>query len=154
MGVEIEHKYLVKKELWVPSTAGTLIRQGYLSIDKDRTVRVRVAAGKGFITVKGTTIGDSRAEYEYEIPVNDANEMLDSLCLAPIIEKTRYGEIHVGCYWEIDLFHGDNDGLIVAEIELASSKSRYHVPNWCGENVTTDHRYTNSALLKNPYKSW
>lgn len=154
MGVEIEHKYLVKEGAWSPYTQGTLIRQGYLTTDKERTVRIRIHGEKGFVTIKGVTVGDSRAEYEYEIPLTDASQMLDNLCLKPLIEKTRYEEVHHDRFWEIDVFHGDNEGLIVAEIELTGSQDHYQIPSWCSVNVTTDFRFANSSLLRNPYKNW
>ena len=117
---EIEHKYLVLKDVWKPSTSGVLYRQGYLSSTKERVVRVRIAGDLAYLTVKGPTTGVTRLEFEYPIPVNDAATMLEHLCERPPIEKTRYCEEFEGHRWEIDQFHGDNSGLVIAEIELAN----------------------------------
>ena len=120
MPSEIEHKYLVLKEAWKPSRSGVLYRQGYLSSTKERVVRVRIAGDRAYLTVKGPTTGVTRLEFEYPISVDDAATMLDRLCERPLIEKTRYREEFVGHRWEIDEFHGDNSGLVIAEIELAN----------------------------------
>ena len=119
MPLEIERKYLVRNDSWRTVGKGTRYRQGYLSTEPARNVRVRVGAGRGFITVKGLTVDMTRPEYEYPIPVEEANEMLDTLCLKPIIEKVRYTIEHAGLLWEIDEFEGENAGLIIAEVELA-----------------------------------
>jgi len=125
----------------------------YLNRDKHRTVRVRIAGDKARLTVKGKTIGMTRAEYEYDIPVSDAEEML-GLCEGPIIEKRRW-LISIGqMTWEIDEFMGENDGLIVAEIELESETQDFERPHWVGEEVTEDDRYFNSSLSAHPYKNW
>jgi len=154
MGKEIERKYLVKGTEWKNLVKGTSYRQGYLSTVKERTVRVRTIDDKGFLTIKGITVGASRAEYEYEIPAADANAMLSNLCEKPLIEKNRYKIAHAGLTWEVDEFFGDNDGLIVAEVELTSEDQKIELPAWIGEEVTSDPRYFNSNLTKNPYKNW
>lgn len=154
MANEIEHKYLVHKDAWTPSTAGVLYRQGYLSSAKECVVRVRIAGDTTFLTVKGLTTGVTRLEFEYPVPLADAAIMLDQLCTAPLIEKTRYREEYRGHCWEIDEFHGDNAGLLIAEIELDSADERFAVPPWAAANVSGDPRYFNSNLAANPYKNW
>jgi len=152
MGTEIERKFLVKKGGWRNKTA-TNYRQGYLSTVKERTVRVRTIEDKGYLTIKGISIGASRLEFEYEIPVQDANALLD-ICEKPIIEKNRYKVEHGGFVWEVDEFLGENLGLIVAELELESEDQYFPKPDWIGEEVTGDPRYFNSSLIKNPYSKW
>ena len=154
MGKEIERKYLIKDDTWRKQASGTTYRQGYLSTVKERTVRVRTIDDKGFLTIKGITIGATRREYEYEIPTADANEMLDELCEKPIIEKTRFKIPHAGLTWEIDEFSGVNQGLIVAEVELESEDQNIDFPPWVGEEVSGDPRYFNSNLIANPYTNW
>ncbi|MCP4152942.1 MAG: CYTH domain-containing protein [bacterium] len=154
MGKEIEKKFLVKGEEWRKLAEGTVYRQGYLSTVKERTVRVRTIGSTGYLTVKGITIGASRLEYEYEISVSDSNEMLDELCEKPIIEKKRYKVDFAGMTWEIDEFFGENDGLIVAEIELQAENQDFKIPDWIGQEVTADPRYFNSNLTKHPFSKW
>ncbi|MCP4214543.1 MAG: CYTH domain-containing protein [bacterium] len=154
MGKEIEKKFLLKSDEWRKLAEGTVYRQGYLSTVKERTVRVRTIGSTGYLTVKGITIGASRLEYEYEISVSDSNEMLDQLCEKPIIEKKRYKVDFAGFIWEIDEFFGDNDGLIVAEVELVAEDQEFQRPDWIGEEVTGDPRYFNSNLTKHPYTQW
>ena len=154
MGKEIERKYLIKDDTWRKDASGTTYRQGYLSTVKERTVRVRTIDDKGFLTIKGITIGATRREYEYEIPMADANEMLDELCEKPIIEKTRFKISHAGLTWEIDEFAGVNQGLIVAEVELESEDQNIDFPPWVGEEVSGDPRYSNSNLIANPFANW
>ena len=154
MGKEIERKYLIKDDTWRKQASGTTYRQGYLSTVKERTVRVRTIDDKGFLTIKGITIGATRREYEYEIPMADANEMLDELCEKPIIEKTRFKISHTGLTWEIDEFAGVNQGLIVAEVELESEDQNIDFPPWVGEEVSGDPRYFNSNLIANPFANW
>ncbi len=154
MGREIERKFLVTGNDYRELAIGTHYRQGYLNSQKERVVRIRTIDDQGFITVKGITKGATRLEYEYEISVSDANEMLNELCEQPIIEKHRY-KVPMGEFvWEIDEFHGDNEGLTVAEVELLSEDQEYPKPDWIGEEVTGDARYYNSNLIANPYKSW
>ena len=155
MGVEIERKFLLANDHWRDEKAkGILYRQGYLCTEKERTVRVRVAGEKAYLTIKGMSHGAQRMEFEYEIPIHDANEMMHSMCMKPLIEKHRYKIQHSGLIWEIDEFSGDNEGLIVAEIELKHENERFEVQDWLGEEVTGDDRYYNSMLMKNPFKTW
>ena len=156
MGVEIERKFLVRDTSAVVGLPGTSMRQGYLSVDPGRTVRVRVAGQRAFITIKGapSESGASRAEFEYAIPVPEAEEMLDRLALRPLVEKTRY-RVTVGrLVWEIDIFRGDNEGLVVAEVELPSEATALILPDWIGEEVTGDARYYNASLVTHPYRDW
>lgn len=155
MGKEIERKYLVKNSLYKLQSTVTYIQQGYITTQKDKVVRVRVKDNNGYITIKGENNGAVRLEYEYPIPVNEAKEIITKLCQKPIIEKNRYNyKSPDGHLWEIDEFLGDNEGLIVAEIELLSELEQYEIPEWIGEEVTSDPKYYNSNLLQNPYKNW
>jgi CYTH domain-containing protein len=154
MAKEIERKFLVKEEAWKALAKGTSYRQGYLNSIKERTVRVRTIADKGYLTVKGITTGATRSEYEYEIPAAEADAILTELCEKPLIEKNRYKipiENHV---WEIDEFFGENRGLVVAEVELTSEDQAFQKPKWIGEEVTGDPRYFNSNLIKHPFTKW
>jgi CYTH domain-containing protein len=144
MGVEIERKFLVTRELWRPRNDGVAFRQGYLSRAEDRVVRVRIAGGAAFLTIKGRTSNVTRSEFEYPIPVEDAQIMLDRLCERPLIEKTRYEEVFGGHIWTVDVFQGENDGLIIAEIELSSEEEPFDRPGWLGREVSGDPRYFNS----------
>ncbi|MGI9319844.1 MAG: CYTH domain-containing protein [Thiogranum sp.] len=153
MGTEIERKFLVKEGPWREAAAETY-RQGYLSTVKERTVRVRTINDKGYLTVKGVSVGASRLEFEYEIPVADARELLDNLCEKPLIEKQRYKLDHGGLTWEIDVFFGDNEGLIVAEVELQSEDQVFERPDWVADEVTSDPRYFNANLINKPYSNW
>ncbi|MBW1789221.1 MAG: CYTH domain-containing protein [Deltaproteobacteria bacterium] len=153
MGTEIERKFLVKEGVWREANA-TRYRQGYLSTVKERTVRVRKINNKGYLTIKGITVGASRLEFEYEIPAADADELLDSLCEKPLIEKNRYKVDYGTLTWEVDEFFGENEGLIVAEVELESEDQPFERPEWVTEEVTTDPRYYNANLIKNPYSRW
>ena len=154
MGVEIEKKFLLAGNDWKDLAEGTSYRQGYLSSVKERTVRVRTIEDKGFLTIKGISVGATRLEYEYEIPFEDANELLNELCEKPLIEKNRY-KVNLGEHtWEIDEFFGENEGLVVAEIELENEKQQFIKPQWVGEEVTGDPRYFNSNLINNPFKQW
>jgi adenylate cyclase len=154
MPLEIERKYLLRNDGWRSLGEGNRYRQGYLSTEPGRIVRVRVASGRGFITVKGLTVNATRPEYEYAIPVEDANEMLDSLCLKPIIEKVRYTIEYAGLLWEVDEFEGENAGLVIAEVELARADQTILLPDWVGEEVTGDPRYFNASLIENPFPTW
>ncbi|MBR2179259.1 MAG: CYTH domain-containing protein [Selenomonadaceae bacterium] len=153
MAREIERKFLVKKESFKPTGDGEYIAQGYLSSTPERTVRVRIKDHRGYLTVKGKNTGISRSEFEYEIPESDAKELLE-LCEPSIIVKHRYNINVNGSNWEVDLFEGDNEGLIVAEIELKSENETFSKPNWVGEEVSFDSRYYNSKLSKKPFKFW
>jgi len=154
MAKEIERKFLVNGDAWRALGNGTRYRQGYLSTVKGRTVRVRTIADKGFLTIKGVTEGISRTEFEYEIPIDDANALLDGLCERPLIEKDRY-KIAFGAHtWEVDEFWGDNVGLIMAEVELESEDQAFEIPEWIGREVSDDSRYFNASLITNPYCNW
>ncbi|MEJ2587683.1 MAG: CYTH domain-containing protein [Deltaproteobacteria bacterium] len=154
MGQEIERKFLVKKEKWQPEGEGELYRQGYVSTEKRRVVRVRRAGDKGYLTVKALTGGITRLEFEYEIPVPDADIMLNRLCERPLIEKYRHRVTYQDMIWEVDVFMGDNEGLVVAEVELESDTQEIALPEWAGPEVSTDPRYYNANLVKHPFKSW
>ena len=155
MGVEIERKYLVDKEKFnkAEKTAGEFFRQGYIFATSEKSVRVRVTEDTGFLTIKGKTQEASRPEYEYEIGRNDAVEMLDLFAESEIIKK-RYSFLYYGNMWEVDVFEGDNEGLILAEIELKDEEQVFEVPEWVSAEVTGDERYYNSNLSKNPYNKW
>ena len=156
MAVEIERKFLVAdtsaQAAWraVPAVA---YRQGYLNRDKTRTVRVRIAGDAAFLTIKGVSVGATRAEFEYAIPVVDAQALL-ALCDGPLIEKTRHLLVYQGMTWEVDDFAGDNAGLVVAEVELHSEVQAFEKPSWLGDEVTQDARYFNSNLASHPYAQW
>jgi len=152
MGKEIERKFRVIKDTW-RNVKGTRYRQGYLNSAKERNVRVRTMEDKAYLTIKGIAIGASRMEFEYEIPLRDADELLE-ICEKPLIEKTRYKVQEGGFVWEVDEFLRENQGLIVAEVELESEDQEFPKPDWVGEEVTGDPRYFNSNLIKNPYTNW
>ena len=152
MGVEIERKFKAK-EHFRPTGVGIEMAQGYLSRDPRRTVRIRIAGIQGFLTIKGETCGATRSEYEYEIPAEEARELL-ALCDTPLVEKTRYVEMFCGKRWEVDIFHGANEGLRVAEIELAAEVEEFALPEWVGDEVTGARRYYNAALIAHPYSAW
>ncbi|MBW1949980.1 MAG: CYTH domain-containing protein [Deltaproteobacteria bacterium] len=154
MGLEIERKFLVKDDSWRKGIHGVRYVQGYLCTDKERVVRVRTGHGRGIIGVKGPARGIARLEYEYEIPLEDAREILNSLCKKPLIEKTRYRIPYEGLVWEVDEFTGANDGLVVAEVELEREDQEVPLPAWVGKEVTHDSRYTNAALVDRPYTRW
>ncbi|RKY57711.1 MAG: adenylate cyclase [Candidatus Neomarinimicrobiota bacterium] len=154
MGVETERKFLVIGDAWRKSAKGIKYRQGYLSSVKERVVRVRTIDDKGYLTIKGITTGATRMEFEYDIPTEDANRLLDEICEKPLIEKNRYVIKQGNLKWEVDEFFGENDGLILAEIELESENQQFTIPEWIGEEVTGDPRYYNSNLIKNPYRKW
>ena len=154
MAKEIERKFLVKDDSYKRQGKAEYIHQGFLSTDKERVVRVRIRGGKAWLTVKGISVGAKRAEYEYEIPREDAEYMLEHLCLKPTIEKHRYLVKHGGFTWEVDEFHGANEGLVVAEIELPAEGTTFDIPAWAGEEVTGNARYFNSNLVKRPFKEW
>lgn len=154
MAKEIERKFLVKPGAWTPQGEGTHFKQGYLNSQKERVVRVRIEGTSAKLTIKGLTRGVSRSEFEYALPLEDAVVLLDEICEQPLIDKHRHVERHGGHTWEIDVFHGDNEGLVVAELELPSADAAVELPPWAGEEVSSDPRYFNSNLLKHPYKNW
>ena len=154
MGQEIERKFLVHGDVWRSGAKGLYCRQGYLASAIGCTVRVRVLGGQGFLTIKGRMEGISRSEYEYGIPVQDAHEMLDRLCSRPLVEKYRYHREYAGQTWEVDEFVGENQGLVVAEIELQAADQAVALPDWVGREVSDDPRYLNVNLAKRPYTTW
>lgn len=152
MAIEIERKFLVVGDAWRDAPA-VFYSQGYLNRDKARTVRVRIAGEEAFLTIKGTSVGARRAEFEYPIPVWDARELL-AMCEQPLIEKNRRKVLHEGFVWEVDEFLGENLGLVVAEIELPAEDAVFARPEWVGEEVTEDARYFNSNLSRIPFIHW
>ncbi|MES2299978.1 MAG: CYTH domain-containing protein [Pseudomonadota bacterium] len=154
MGVEIERKFLLRGEAWRALGQPVLLRQAYLSSDPARVVRVRTQGERAFLTIKGPSVGAVRAEWEYPIPLADANEMIEHMCESAPIEKYRRRIAHAGHVWEVDEFLGANAGLVVAEIELESEDQVFDKPDWVGEEVTSDARYFNSNLLRHPYTDW
>lgn len=154
MGIEIERKFLVHSDGWKQQAQRTLLRQGYLSSHPDRVVRVRIDGETAMLTIKGRASGASRSEWEYSIPMTDAETMLDRLCEQPLIEKWRYRVDHDGMLWEVDEFLGQNLGLVVAEIELMSEDQPFARPGWLGEEVTHDPRYANASLVSRPFCQW
>ncbi|MGQ8336741.1 CYTH domain-containing protein [Sunxiuqinia sp. A32] len=153
MAVEIERKFLVKEHLLPEPAEKIEMVQGYLSDDKERTIRIRISDDKAYLTIKGKVTGISRPEFEYEIPIDDAKEML-KLSVFPPVEKIRNIIIDEGRKWEVDFFHGVNEGLIVAEIELLNEADQISLPNWILKEVTGDQRYYNSRLAKFPFSVW
>lgn len=155
MPQEIEHKFLIKGDFRPFVSESTRITQGYLSSVPGRTVRVRIKGDKGYITIKGISNkeGTSRYEWEKEIPVSEVEELL-KICEPGVIDKTRYIVLYGDHTFEVDEFYGENQGLVIAEVELKSESEKFEVPDWLGEEVTGDDRYYNSRLLKNPYSKW
>ena len=155
MGVEIERKFLVADDSWREAAPpGVRYRQGYLTTDPGSAVRVRVSGDRAWLNIKSATVGVTRREYEYEIPAADAHSILEELCVKPLIEKTRFVVEHDGRVWEIDVFEGDNAGLVVAEVELESEDEEVTLPAWAGEDVSDDVRYYNQRLVEHPYSQW
>ena len=154
MGVEIERKFLVVNEDFKQQGQGTFLRQGYICSEPGRIVRVRIEAERAMLTIKGISEGISRGEWEYPIPLADAQVLLDTVCQQPLIEKTRYRIPMGDLVWEVDEFFGDNQGLIVAELELEAEDQAFDRPAWLGAEVSHDRRYANANLLKHPYKDW
>lgn len=154
MPKEIERKFLVANEGWQGEAEGVPFRQGYLSTDPERSVRVRIEGERANIAIKGKSVGPVRAEFEYEIPLTEATEMLDTLCKRPLIEKQRYTFFFGAHRWEIDVFAGDNAGLVVAEVELQDEHEAFEKPDWAGQEVTEDPRYFNVNLVDRPYRDW
>lgn len=150
---EIERKFLIDPKKWTPKDDGVKIIQGYLSADKQRVVRVRIKGEKAFLTIKGNPKGITRTEFEYEIPVNEAEVML-KMCLDFPVEKTRFLENIGGLLWEIDVFEGVNKGLFLAEVELENENQLVELPDWVDTEVSEDHRYFNAWLSQNPFTNW
>jgi len=155
MGLEIERKYLVNKDKWnlIDKPQGSLYRQAYLLTDPNKTIRVRLSDSKGYLTIKGLSVGATRPEFEYEIPKEDAEQLLDHFTNSEIT-KIRYKIQYKGKLWEIDEFLGTNSGLLVAEIELVSETEMFELPDWIDEEVTDDKKYYNSNLSINPFSTW
>jgi adenylate cyclase len=155
MGIEIERKFLVDHEKWqaLAKPDGTQLRQGYIVDDQSRTVRLRIAGNNAYLTFKSGTQGISRNEYEYNIPVNEATDLFEQFVKSGL-EKTRYCVTYAGKLWEVDVFEKDNNGLIVAEIELDSEAEQFELPPWVGPEVSEDPRYYNSSLSVKPFKTW
>lgn len=154
MPKEIERKFLVLDGWQKDCLESKHCLQGFICISKEKTIRVRVVSDKGYLTVKGATEGMTRLEYEYEIPLEDAKEMLSTLCIKPLIEKQRHYCKHKGHLWEVDVFMGANQGLVLAEIELKDPKEIFEKPSWVGQEVTDDPRYYNASLVSLPYSKW
>lgn len=155
MGIEIERKFLVDHKKWqvAEKPCGSKMLQGYIVADEARTVRLRITGNAAYLTFKGSTSGISRSEYEYEIPADEAAELFKQFVKTGL-EKTRYCIIHRGKLWEVDVFEGDNEGLIIAEIELSSEDEYFTLPPWVGPEVSGDARYYNSSLSAKPFKTW
>lgn len=154
MAIEIERKYLLASEQWRAEVSRSQrMAQAYFANTETASMRVRIAGERAWLNIKGMTIGASRPEYEYEIPLADAEEQL-TLCMPGQIDKTRHYVERDGLVWEIDEFHGDNSGLIVAEVELESEEQSITKPDWLGSEVTGDARYYNVMLAKTPYSQW
>jgi CYTH domain-containing protein len=155
MALEIERKYLVNLQEWQALSKPEVhhYRQGYILADPKKTIRIRLTDTKCFITIKGESIGATRSEYEYEIPREDAEELLNNFCVAEI-EKSRYKIMYKNKLWEVDEFLGENEGLIVAEIELKKEDDIFEIPDWVANEVTGVERYYNANLAQNPYRDW
>lgn len=156
MALEIEHKFLVDTSLWKRPEGGVRMRQGYVATRDSTTVRVRIAGDRAFLTLKDHAVGLTRHEFEYEIPVGDAETLLDTMCAKPQVDKIRYRvpAAEPGLVWEVDEFLGDNAPLVTAEIELPSEDTPFTKPEWVGEDVTDDHRYKNNNLAARPFGGW
>jgi len=155
MAVEIERKFLVVGDQWKQDVEqSTHVVQGYLANAERSTVRVRIKGDEAFLTIKGRTEGISRSEYEYRIPVEDAQAMLAELAQGPVIDKVRHLVPAAGHVWELDVFAGDNEGLVMAEVELSSADETVDLPAWAGAEVSDDDRYYNVNLAARPYRTW
>jgi adenylate cyclase len=155
MSLEIEHKFLIEKDLWyaLKKPSGVLIQQAYLVNEPGKVVRIRVTDSSGYLTIKGPTINATRSEFEFPIPKTDALQIMDQFVKSRI-DKTRYKITFEGKIWEVDEFWGDNEGLIIAEIELESEDEQFIKPSWIGKEVTSDPKYYNSYLSEHPYTTW
>ena len=155
MGIEIERKFLVKNDQWRKSVVSdAVMKQGYIANQANASVRVRIAKGRAHLNIKSSTIGIKRAEFEYDIPIEEAEVILDQVAEQPFIDKTRY-KVKCGDHiWELDIFEGANSGLIVAEIELNSEDEAFELPEWAGEEVSGDPKYYNVNLVNHPFSQW
>ena len=154
MPLEIERKFLVADASCIEGAKGTACKQGYLWVKGEAVVRARIEGRRAVLTLKGRTRGIARSEYEYEIPLQHGEEILAAMCSGPLVEKTRYEIEWAGRVWEVDVFAGDNEGLVVAEVELASEDEAVDIPPWVGEEVSGDSRYYNANLVDDPYCNW
>ena len=155
MGIEIERKFLIINDAWrKDADNGIHMTQAYMGSNEKSSIRIRINGESANLNIKSKTLGIQRSEYEYPIPVEEAKEMLESLCVKPYIEKTRFHVLHESHQWEIDVFAGDNEGLIVAELELQSIDESFTLPGWVGDDVSDDPRYYNICLVSHPYKDW
>jgi len=155
MPTEIERKFLLKNDSWrKDADEGIHMVQAYMSSNDKSSIRIRIYGDSANLNIKSKTLGIQRSEYEYPIPLEQAKEMLESLCDKPYIEKTRFHVMHDGHKWEVDVFAGENEGLIVAELELESVDETFTRPDWLGEEVSDDPRYYNICLVNHPYKNW
>jgi len=155
MGTEIERKFLVINDNWRSSvTKSSHYTQGYFATNDKCSIRIRISDDKAELNIKSATLGISRSEYNYTIPLADAEEMLNKLCIRPLIEKTRFHVEYENHLWEIDEFTGDNEGLVVAEIELDTTETEFTKPAWVGDEVSNDVRYYNVCLVEKPFTTW
>jgi adenylate cyclase len=154
MGTEIERKFLVLSADYRNGATVHAYRQGYLLNEREKVVRIRTFDGRAYLAVKGKTNNVTRTEFEYEIPETDANQMLDAFCSGAVLEKNRYVLDVGGRHWEVDEFHGANEGLVVAEIELQHESDTFSKPDWLGTEVSHDPRYYNNNLVTNPFQQW
>lgn len=154
MAKEIERKFLIDLKKIDKLENGYNIKQGYIKTEDKTVVRIRINDKEAFLTIKGANIGATRLEYEYPIPISDAKDILRNLCKKPIIDKTRYEIKYDNHIWEIDIFHQENDGLAIAEVELTNENEAIELPNWIIKEVTNEYKYCNSNLLENPFSKW
>ena len=154
MPIEIERKYLLRDNSWKGLADGVLYKQGYIFASNDKSVRIRIVGEKAYLTIKASKAGIVRDEFEYEIPLKDAHELLENHCNGKIIEKTRYKITYENMEWEIDEFHGQNQGLVIAEIELSDASQNIIKPVWIGEEVSNEMKYYNSNLIDYPFCEW
>lgn len=156
--IEIEHKFLVKNDDWRASASeGIRYMQGYIRTVNKVAVRIRIAGEKGYFAIKGPNkgeVGISRTEIEHEIPLDEAQTMIEEFVDSPLIDKIRYIVVHCGKIWEIDVFSGENEGLVIAEIELHEEHEKFEIPSWAGTCISRDPRYGNYSLAKTPFKNW
>jgi len=154
VGIEIERKFLVTGEGWRPGYEAHSIRQGYLAVGPPASVRVRVSGDQAYLNIKRSTLDIARDEFEYPIPLADAEYLLTNLCADRCVEKTRHLVRHAGLVWEVDVFAGSNTGLVVAEVELDQADQSIELPPWAGREVSGDPRYLNSSLSQYPFQAW
>lgn len=155
MAIEIEKKFLLANDDWRKFVSrSSRYVQGYMGSNRNCSIRVRIEDDEAHLNIKSATLGITRKEYDYVIPVSDAHEILATLCDKPLIEKTRYYVEHQDHTWEIDVFSGENEGLVVAEVELEDADEEISLPDWAGADVSDDPRYYNVCLISNPYKTW